>query len=607
MRRLRTVAGLLLCLAVDGAGAQPLDAGQAQQRLRVIAAEPTLTADEMPRHAPADAVAPVRLTRSTGEKVWWAWLDLEGLEQDQPLLLRPGRFWHRVEVFDVDRSLHAITGTALALGERSLPSDFLVLPLPPTTGAPLLLRFEGRFDGYLAPVRFVDGMESERAFNRWLRRFELLNGIYGGWILALALFHLFLGFAVRDRVYFWYVLYAGAFGMIWIARAGIGFELLWPNAIWWNTHSSFVQIVAALLSGNRFVQVFLELKRAVPSIHRALHAVSAVALTAAAAGVFGQWSLASNLLAISALAASLVYLPAGIVALRRGYLPARFYLIACSALILGVIAYVMTYFGILPRVFVTLYGAQIGSALEMLLLAFALGDRINLLRREKLEIETRSREQLEQLVQARTSELAAEKSRVEAAREETEAVNTRLRDANLRLEEISHIDSLTGIANRRRFEEVLDAEWQRMMRLGEPLAVVLVDVDHFKAFNDANGHLAGDACLQRIARALSQCSRHPGDLLARFGGEEFAVIMPQADRSTAQDLAESMRACIEGLDLSVQPAGALVSITVSAGVGSMTPTVDALPTDLVRRADTALYEAKRKGRNRVESDPQGDR
>ncbi|HRQ65002.1 MAG TPA: diguanylate cyclase [Xanthomonadaceae bacterium] len=601
MTDLRLLFVLLLGIVACAAAAQPLDADASQQRLRVLA-DPAALFDiiDLSGRPPPNSTVPPSLGRGEPVRVWWGWLDLDGLDTSQPLVLRPGRFWQGVEAFAADGSQLARTGSGLRRDQRSLPSDHLALPLPAHVHGPVLLRFEGTFDGYLFPIRFLDAVETRADFDSWLRRVELLNGVYAGLILALALFHLFLGFAVRDRVYFWYVLYAGTFGMIWVARAGIGFELLWPNALWWNTHSSFMLIGAAVLSGNRFVQVFLDLKRNVPAAHLALHGASAIVLVAAILGAIGRWSAASNTMALAALLASIVYLPAGVLALRRGYKPARFYLIACSALILGIIAYVLTYFGLLPRVFVTVYGAQIGSALEMLLLAFALGDRINLLRREKLEIEMRSREQLEREVDARTAELAAEKSRVELAREEAESANRRLRQANLQLEELSHVDSLTGVANRRRFEQVLDAEWRRMERLGEPLSVILLDVDHFKEFNDAHGHLAGDACLQRIAAALTRCMHRSGDLLARFGGEEFAVVLPQGDLPTAVALAERMRVEVATMAMRVEQVREPIAITIGAGVCAALPVPGADSTDLVRHADLALYAAKRRGRNRVE-------
>jgi two-component system, sensor histidine kinase LadS len=593
---------LLTVIVTLAAQAQPLDADSSLQRLRVLPdADGSLQPSLWPRVAPQDSVPAPAIGRGEPVSVWWGWLDLDGLDTSQPLVLRPGRFWHRVEVYDDSGTIFSRTGTWLPLSDRTLQSDVLALPLPSTQSGHVLIRFEARFDGYLLPSRFIDGVESERDFAAWLRRFELMNGIYAGLILALAVFHLFLGFAVRDRVYFWYVLYAATFGMIWVARAGIGFQLAWPGAVAWNAYSSFVLIAAAVLSGNRFVQVFLDLKRGVPWAHRALHGISALVLTATALGAFGAWSAATNLLALAALFASLIYIPAGIVALHRGYLPARFYLLACSALIVGVIAYVLTYFGLLPRVFVTIYGAQIGSALEMLLLAFALGDRINLLKREKLAAETRTREMLENEVRARTAELDNEKSRVEAAREEAEAANLRLREVNQQLQEMSRMDSLTGIANRRRFEEVLEAEWQRMLRLGEPLSVILIDVDHFKDFNDAHGHLAGDACLQRIAQALGRCNRRGSDLLARFGGEEFAVVLPQCDLSGAVHVAESMRQEVESHALLAGSNGQATAITISAGVSAVRPDRQALPTGLVKSADLALYAAKHKGRNRVET------
>ncbi|MFN7941493.1 MAG: diguanylate cyclase [Thermoanaerobaculia bacterium] len=175
-----------------------------------------------------------------------------------------------------------------------------------------------------------------------------------------------------------------------------------------------------------------------------------------------------------------------------------------------------------------------------------------------------------------------------------------LETANRALEWLSQSDPLTGLANRRRFDEVLVVEWRRLARSGLPLALLLIDVDCFKAYNDSRGHPAGDVCLQRVARAFSRGVHRAGDLVARYGGEEFALVLPDLDREGALALAERLRATIEGL-AEPHPASPVAAVvTISAGVAVTVPDREAHPGDLVAAADRALYAAKQAGRNRVE-------
>jgi diguanylate cyclase (GGDEF)-like protein len=166
--------------------------------------------------------------------------------------------------------------------------------------------------------------------------------------------------------------------------------------------------------------------------------------------------------------------------------------------------------------------------------------------------------------------------------------------------EKARIDGLTQIANRRRFDEYLLQEWGRHMRMQTNLSLLLCDVDHFKLFNDGQGHQAGDECLKRVAKAINQCYRG-GDLIARYGGEEFAVVLPQTSRAGAVLLAERVRAAVEGAAIPHPASPVCRHVTLSIGVGSMAPLPhgpkDAHP--IVEEADRFLYMAKRQGRNRV--------
>lgn len=168
---------------------------------------------------------------------------------------------------------------------------------------------------------------------------------------------------------------------------------------------------------------------------------------------------------------------------------------------------------------------------------------------------------------------------------------------NQRLELLSTTDALTALANRRRLEEMLHEEWERARRAGEPVALAMVDIDHFKLYNDHYGHPAGDECLQRVAAELTRNLR-TSDLVARYGGEEFAVVMPGLDVDAARRAAERLREAVAGLAEPHLLACAGI-VTVSIGVAAMTPVAGHGPEDLVELADVELYRAKRGGRNQV--------
>jgi len=195
-------------------------------------------------------------------------------------------------------------------------------------------------------------------------------------------------------------------------------------------------------------------------------------------------------------------------------------------------------------------------------------------------------------------------------RDEISAVNISLEDkvrartaeleeANRKLADLSITDGLTGLANRRRFDEVFHSEWQRAKRQGLPLAITMIDVDEFKLYNDHFGHQAGDECLQRISAILSINVQRSGDLIARYGGEEFVIILPGVGPKEACTLAESIRLAIQAENLKHTELSLTGVVTVSIGTASRIPQPNEKPDGLLREADDAMYEAKRRGRNNV--------
>jgi diguanylate cyclase (GGDEF)-like protein len=173
-----------------------------------------------------------------------------------------------------------------------------------------------------------------------------------------------------------------------------------------------------------------------------------------------------------------------------------------------------------------------------------------------------------------------------------------LEDANRKLATLSTTDGLTGLANRRHFDEVLRTECARAARMGQTLALVMLDVDYFKKFNDHYGHQAGDACLICVAQALADGTRRASDLTARYGGEEFSIVLPNTGADEARNIAEALRCAIEALDIAHAKAAA-GRVTISVGIAIQPGAGTGDPDALLRLADAALYRAKDEGRNRV--------
>ncbi|MCD8522056.1 MAG: diguanylate cyclase [Saccharospirillaceae bacterium] len=174
----------------------------------------------------------------------------------------------------------------------------------------------------------------------------------------------------------------------------------------------------------------------------------------------------------------------------------------------------------------------------------------------------------------------------------------RLQYLTRRLHLLSTTDSLTGIANRRYLEECLVSEWRRCLRAQRPLALIMIDIDNFKDYNDHYGHQQGDRCLRDIAQAMTAFCQRPGDLCARYGGEEFIIILPDTALAEATYMAEKIRESVVALAIPHAVSGHSVA-TISAGVASMIPQADSSSDDLLRSADRALYQAKEQGRNCV--------
>ena len=415
------------------------------------------------------------------------------------------------------------------------------------------------------------------AFSKADHQERFVLGIYYGLLFCMAAFNLLVFLSIRDKNYLWYVSYIVFYGLLQFTLNGLSFEHLWPESTWWNNRAVSFLIAMGMFSILGFSKSFLALKVNAPRLERIFVGLMVFFPAIALTSLF--WPDYGPVIRVTTFMASvsvLFILAGGGICLYRNFKPARYFMIAWSVLLAGMILYTLKTFGLAPANFVTEYAIQIGSAFEVILLSLALADRMRLLMLENQQIQEEMTHRLEQHVAERTSELEI---------------------ANQQLEALSSTDGLTGVFNRRYFDERLSEEAVRCSRSG-PLSLLMIDVDLFKPLNDSLGHQAGDACLKAIASAIAETVNRGADVVARYGGEEFVVILPDTDAGGARGVAGRIRRKIcDGLGFTWNRQPVAVSVSIGAATAPAGHRVD--PDALTGAADAALYEAKQGGRNAV--------
>ncbi len=428
---------------------------------------------------------------------------------------------------------------------------------------------------------------SDVNFIESMRGAQHLLGLYYGILLSMLLYNLLLYTSIRDSTYLYYVLYIGAYALFQLSLNGLAFEYLWPNATAWANRAVPFFIAAAMLGMIKLARSFLQTATQLPRADKVLRVCNTAFAVLAVFSLFAPYNWAIIPATASAVIIPIIVFAISGKMLLRGHRPARYFLAAFGVLLLGVLLYGLKTFHALPTNLVTEHALQIGSALEMILLSLALGDRLKVMREEQERMEREAKLMLEARVAERTAEL--------------HHALVELESANLTLKERNTIDGLTGARNRQFLDDTLEAEWRRAHRDQTPLSVLLLDIDYFKDVNDNYGHQCGDVALQRVAATIEGLLHRAGDTLGRYGGEEFMVILPNTSLEGARALAEKIRQQISRLSL--EHNGENFSLTVSIGAASIVPDAPASPealAELIGSADAALYRGKSRGRNRVE-------
>ncbi len=484
------------------------------------------------------------------------------------------------------------TGTTAPFESRGYLNRNFVFPvtLPARTEQTLYLRVAST-TAFIVPVRLWE----PAAFHAYERSDYAAQAWYFGMAAAMVLYNLLLFVRLKDGLYLLYCGFALAMAFAVAGQNGLVKEIFRLESPLWSDVCTSFGYSFAIAGGMLFLRRMVETSRLMPRLDPWLRGFVAFFYLSPLLFLITGQTLIKAAAVLYVLAMVIMLGVAGWSAWLRQR-SAYFFLGAFTLLGLGAGINGLRAMGHMPTNAVTANAMQFGSALEMLLLALSLADRFNQMRRERAAMQA----ELLATQKALIDTLQSNEQRLEAhVAERTIALEA----ANHRLEALSRTDGLTGIANRRRFDEALASEWARSQRSGKPLALAIIDIDWFKAYNDHYGHLAGDDCLRSVAGVLVHCAARSTDLVARYGGEEFAIVSPGATAAQMQALALEIQQALAALALPhpTTPSGC---VTLCAGVAAVVASSEKTPDSLVAAADQALYQAKATGRNRVVLAPQ---
>lgn len=476
------------------------------------------------------------------------------------------------------------SGDRIALSARSVHHRNPVFRVALPAGATVELLLSARSEGSLTlnPLLWrADAFAAHSASS------YAAHALYFGMLLALAGYNLLLFVALRDRAFGYYVLFVLGVGIGIASIYGLAGQYLWPQAVDWSNRALVVSFALAGVVGPLFARDFLHTRMHAPRWHRALAIGAIVHVGMVAVGLWSPLRFGMQAMSVTTLLNCVLMLGCGFSCLWRRAPGAGLFVLAWLVLLLGGAVMALRNFGLLPTHFLTLHGMQIGSALEMLLLSFALAGRFNQIKQEKALAQAESLAAQQQLVESLKAHERELEQRVHERTEALAAANTQLKDLALK-------DPLTGLANRSALYARLDQVLADASNGGPPVCALLVDLDGFKAVNDRLGHAAGDLVLVEVAAHLRAVTRTQ-DLVARLGGDEFVIVAAcvAPPEPALEATAERLRSALSA------PLLAAPSARIGASIGIAIAAAGEDASSLLRRADQAMYAAKADGRGGV--------
>lgn len=572
-----------------------LDANNPEQRAALMDYVCYLSATpEEPAHdarAPEELPEDIQWTSANGhdlvfshtDAVYWVRLNVRNSSDNQKLwylklsypLLDEVTFWRSGQ--DSDQGI--ITGDQHPFLSRGIDYRYFLLPVTLAGGESETITIRIHSSGALNVPLSLETPETTIAQSNHL---TLTHGLFYGALLVFALFNLLLFFSSGTAYYFYNAFYMASLGLFLFAMGGFANQYFWPDSTGFANTSIPMLISVCSLAMTLFGRSFLD----IPPASRADRVLKWQALTSVVLFVMAfvlpyNKAIILNTMVVLVIIGSLFVI--GIFRWRQGYLPAKWYVLAWSGMVAGGLIYASAAFGYIDDFLAREIFMQAAVGAQVILLNYAMVQRWRLLNQKLLDVEQNARTDLELKVHERTAQLRS------AMRE--------LEKANRKLAVLSLNDALTGLHNRRHLDNLLPELCAESRRNGQPLTLALLDADHFKEVNDSWGHDFGDRCLQHMADILRRHVKRPRDVAIRFGGEEFALLLPGTGPEGARSLCQRILDDLAATRMATEN-GSGITLTMSAGTATLAPDED--EKNLFRRADEALYCAKANGRNRVE-------
>ncbi len=518
-----------------------------------------------------------------------------------------------IQVHTVNQKTHEIissarVGSRFNFSYQHTKAQNIVFPLNLSNKNLVTVYFEMPFTrSLLPPISIIE----ENTFLIQDRKDYIVVGIVFGSLFIMLLYNLSLSILLRNKTYFYYSCYVITVCLYLLPLKGLAFYKLFDTLPYLKTYGYSIAACLSFVSAALFFSSFLDLKKRSGWMYYITHIAVFNWIVLLIPTLFLNPSILNNVISIAAI---LTCLGAVIIAIKLALeknIMAIIFLVAWSFVLFGTVVLILMNFGMVPNNSFTSNLQMFGVVFEMTLLSFALALRINTEKTKRITAQHEALQLAQRVSEERRDRLLAQKETLQLQQdlnsnlenqvvirtEQLEDAMEQLEVANSELLTLSITDSLTGIYNRRYFDEAMLREWKRAHRNKTSIAVVITDIDHFKPINDTFGHTVGDECIHLIAKTLKLSLRRPSDLLARYGGEEFIYILPGSDLKEAEKVAENCRESIEKIQFNHKETP--VPLSISAGVAACIPNDENDFSDLINAADAALYQAKSAGRNCV--------
>jgi diguanylate cyclase (GGDEF)-like protein len=435
-------------------------------------------------------------------------------------------------------------------------------------------------------LRIPLSIVTEDELRKQSNSFGLLTGLYFGAILIMLIYNTFIYITVKDRSYLYYLIYLFSCASIQLVLSGLAFQYIWPEVPAINNYAVILSATFVGVSAITFIKNFIGIEYVSSKRDDILIKLVIIAFILVAFSSFiisYSVALSATFLAVTTMVIVGFYL--GVKYWLKGIKTARYFALAWFSYLSAVIVFMLAQNQFIDSNVFTDNAISIGTLIELSLLSIAFADKLNYeknLRVEAqdalLDVQIKMNEDLDKIVEARTEALE---------------------DANTRLKELSVTDSLTKLKNRYYLDQAFKKEIHRSARDGSSLSVVMIDIDYFKKINDQYGHLFGDFCLTKASQLIQSVVNRPSDTVARYGGEEIAILLPNTPLDGAMKLAEKVREQFRETEF--QDSDISCYLTVSIGVSTASPEVHTIKhaIKLLDIADQCLYQAKEGGRDQV--------